>query len=553
MKREMSRPALPIEGPTRHGFLTRDGVELVADIWKPAGSGRYPVMLMRQPYGRRIASTIVLAHPAWYAAQGYVVVIQDVRGCGDSGGRFSVLSNEAEDGAETLAWAAELPFGTGQVATYGFSYQAMTQYLALAGARKAGTKLPDAMVPVMGGWNIETDWAYEGGAFRMALHQNWALQMAAEQARRAGDMDEYQDFLNAAEQGVHFGPRPAYAEILDRADGHIGHYGDWREGRAESFASIAPETALSADPLDIPALHVAGWLDFMFDGTLAAYRAFQARSAAPQRLIVGPWAHLPWGRHVGVDLGEAAGDGVDADIVAFLDHHLKGVEQEGPPCRLFDLGANCWRDLARFPEHYDHSLFLSSDGRAATTTTAGTLARAPDGEAQDFVVHDPWRPAPAVGLHWAFPGVYCDRRVADDRTDVAVYTTAPLEAELRLAGPVAAELHVGSDCPSHDLNCTLSVIRPDGTALTLTGGHLRVADSAAPGARLVAMRAVCATVPAGARLRLSIQMAAWPTFAINPGTGVRPEQAARGEAAVTTIDIRSGTASPSRLVLTRGD
>jgi len=548
MSHVASRPLLPIEGPVTQSLVTRDGTELVADIWRPAGPGRYPVMLMRQPYGRRIASTIVLAHPGWFAAHGYVVVIQDVRGCGDSGGRFAVLASDIEDGAETLAWAADLPGTTGQVATYGFSYQAMTQYLALAGARRAGSKRPDAMVPVMGGWNIGRDWVNEGGAFRMALHQNWALQIAAEQARRAGNIEDYQDFLNGAEQGVHYGPRPAHAALLDRADAYSSHYAQWRDGGDETYRAIAPERALAEDPLDVPVLHVGGWLDFMFDGTIAADRAFRARATAPRRLILGPWPHLPWGRNVGVDLGPEAGAGIDAEIVAFLDHHLKGIGADGPAYRLFDLEAKRWRDLDQLPETPDQSLYLASDGRAAASSTEGALTLAPEVEAHDFLVHDPWRPAPAVGVHWAFPGVYCDRRSADDRSDVAVYTSAPLSEELRLAGPVAAELFVACDRASHDLNCTLSVIRPDGSAMTLTGGHLRVADSAAPGPRHVAMRATCATLAPGTRLRLSIQAAAWPTFAVNPGTGARAEAATRAEALVTTLDIQSGAARPSRLI-----
>ena len=65
-------------------MTTPDGVRLDADVWRPDAPGRLPVLLMRQPYGRRIASTLVYAHPAWYAARGYIVAIQDVRGTGIS-------------------------------------------------------------------------------------------------------------------------------------------------------------------------------------------------------------------------------------------------------------------------------------------------------------------------------------------------------------------------------------------------------------------------------------------------------------------------------------
>ena len=46
-----------------------DGVELVSDHYYPPGSGPHPTLLMRQPYGRDIASTVTYAHPVWFAGQ----------------------------------------------------------------------------------------------------------------------------------------------------------------------------------------------------------------------------------------------------------------------------------------------------------------------------------------------------------------------------------------------------------------------------------------------------------------------------------------------------
>ena len=87
---------------------------------------------MRQPYGRDIASTVVYAHPVWFARHGYNVVIQDVRGRGDSEGDFYPFRHEGRDGAETIAWLRTRPESNGRVGMYGFSYQGMTQLLAAA-------------------------------------------------------------------------------------------------------------------------------------------------------------------------------------------------------------------------------------------------------------------------------------------------------------------------------------------------------------------------------------------------------------------------------------
>src|SRR5271155_231338 len=75
-----------------------DGVALVSDHYYPPesryGKGPWPTLLMRQPYGRDIASTVVYAHPVWFARQGFHVAIQDVRGRGDSEGEFYPFRNE---------------------------------------------------------------------------------------------------------------------------------------------------------------------------------------------------------------------------------------------------------------------------------------------------------------------------------------------------------------------------------------------------------------------------------------------------------------------------
>jgi putative CocE/NonD family hydrolase len=104
-----------------------DGVALVSDHYYPSsalhGDGPWPTLLMRQPYGRDIASTVVYAHPIWFARQGYHVVIQDVRGRGDSEGEFYAFRHEARDGAETIAWLRKHPACNGRIGMYGFSYQ----------------------------------------------------------------------------------------------------------------------------------------------------------------------------------------------------------------------------------------------------------------------------------------------------------------------------------------------------------------------------------------------------------------------------------------------
>ena len=154
-----------------------DGVTLYSDHYYPPGyslgGGVQPTLLMRQPYGRDIASTVVYAHPAWFARQGYNVVIQDVRGRGDSEGDFYPFRHEARDGAETIAWLRTRPESNGSIGMYGFSYQGMTQLLAAA-------EQPEGLVciaPAMTACDLYSGWFYQGGALRLSSTLGWGLQM----------------------------------------------------------------------------------------------------------------------------------------------------------------------------------------------------------------------------------------------------------------------------------------------------------------------------------------------------------------------------------------
>lgn len=535
---------LPVAAPRAFSMRARDGARLDADLWAPEAAGRFPVLLMRQPYGRRIASTLVYAHPAWYAAHGYLVVVQDVRGSGTSEGRFRLFADEEGDGAEAVAWAADLPGANGRVGTYGFSYQGQAQLLALAGGAR-----PGAVAPAMSGWDLRSDWAWEGGAWRLAPNLGWGLQMGWLRAVHAGDHPAAAE-LQAAARALPLAERHRTLPDVLRRHGGLTHYGEWlaHPDPGPCWDAVAPRSRLEGHALGVPGLHVGGWNDQMLIGTLDGHAAFAARRGAEQRLLVGPWTHSPWGRRVGaMDLGPDAASPVDRAQLAWFDRYLK--DQDGDAAAaitLFDVGARTWRAFAAWPETRALDLFPRSFGLAAATSTDGALHPAPGAAGGDTFVHDPWRPVPSLGGAAGSPPGIQDRAALDDRADVLCYTGEPLASPLFLCGRVRAVLHAEADQPSFDLSATLSTVAPDGRAWTLTHGYRRCD---APGELEVPMRAACATVPAGHALRLSVAGASFPAYAVNPGDG-RPASEFTAEAErVTTITLRHGGGAPSRLCL----
>lgn len=540
-----------VRSPESLSMRTRDGIRLDADVYRPEGPGDFPVLLMRQPYGRKIASTISYAHPHWYAAQGYLVVVQDVRGRGSSAGEFRLFADEAADGADSIAWAAALPGSTGAVGMYGFSYQGTDQLLAAA----AGAPALKALAPAMIGWDLRTDWAYENDAFCLAAGLGWATQIAAETAKRKGDAAAFQE-LHAASRAMAWNdPVPARPQVIEANRQHT-HYFDWLDNPADGpyWRAISPSTR--ADLLaesGPPMLFIGGWYDSHLPGTLAGYRAVAKAGKVPTRLEIGPWTHFPWGRKVGaLDFGPQAIGTIDQLQIRWFDRWLKGIDngvESEPPVRLFDLGTRSWRSFAAWPEQ-PRPFHLHSDGRAAIDERDGRLLPDPPvGEETDCLVHDPWRPVPTLGGPFGAPAGPLDRSGVDARPDVLTFTSAPLAASLTIAGAVCAELGLWSDAASFDVSCILSRVTPGGQAFPLAEGYRHLATTPDRNAVRIPMRASCVTLAPGDCFRLSIAAASFPAYPINPGTGASPTAAALIDRQIITLGLRFGTDGGSRLIL----
>lgn len=541
---------LPVQKETV-SMTTRDRIRLDADVYRPATEGEFPVLLMRQPYGRAIASTVVYAHPIWYAAQGYIVVIQDVRGRGTSEGEFRLFETEVADGEDTVNWAARLPGSTGQVGMYGFSYQGMTQLYAAA-AKPPALK---AIAPAMVGYDLFADWAYENGALCLQAGLGWALQLAAETARRRGEAAAYQKLYAAARNLPLNETLPARPQILSElAPDSFFH--DWLDHPQPDayWAGLKPQLAA----VKLPMLHVGGWFDPYLRGDVRLFQAMQGR--APQHFWVGPWGHIPWGRIAGDrDFGPAAASPIDRLQIRWFNHFLKGEETgllaEAPVC-LFEMGTNRWRQFAAWPRGKKATFYLSSSGLAGMREDDGQLVESNSltEPVTDVIVHDPWRPVPSLGGHAGIPAGSFERSLIDNRSDVLTYTTPTLNSDLHVVGEVVAEIHYAVDAPSFDLCAILSEVDALGQVYNLTQGYGRFESAETnltlPQTCRLVLQPTCFCIPAGNALRLSLSAACFPAYAVNPGTGATAGASRLIESQIITLAIASGGKHDSKIQLT---
>jgi putative CocE/NonD family hydrolase len=529
-------------------MLTHDRVRLDATVYRPDTDGTFPVLLMRQPYGRAIASTVVYAHPTWYAAQGYIVVIQDVRGRGTSEGEFQLFVNEIADGYDTVIWAGALPGSNGAVGMYGFSYQGMTQLYAAAD-RPAPLK---TLCPAMIAFDLYQDWAYEGGAFCLQANLAWGIQLEAETARLAGNEAAHQALMAAA-KNLPLGDRiPARPEILQTL-APDSFYHQWLDHPepGEFWDKLSPKTYLQA--VDLPMLHIGGWSDIYLRGTLQLYTEMAARSQHRQQLLVGAWAHLPWGRKVGAtDFGATATSPCDRLQLRWFDHFLKGKDSgllTEPPVQLFEIGSNRWRSLPTWSAQPSTPFYLGSTGLANLDDRAGTLDLNLGQAGWDTIVHDPWRPVPALGGHAVYPSGMQERSSLDCRTDILTYTSAVLEADLHLAGEITAMIYCTADTSGFDLCAVLSEVNANGQVHNLSQGYVSVRSGQSTHPITVKLQPICACIQAGKALRLSLSAACFPAYPVNSGLGLLPGETRLVDQQIITVTVESGGDRPSHLLL----
>ncbi len=539
-----------------------DGVVLYSDHYAPINaSGPLPTILMRQPYGRDIASTVVYAHPAWFARQGYNVVIQDVRGRGDSGGQFYPFLHEKQDGAETIAWLRTLPESNGKVGMYGFSYQGMTQLLAAA-AQPEGLL---CISPAMAATDLFHGWFYNNGALRLASSLGWGLQMLKEDARRLNLREASERLERAwANLSAQFLETPYSAHPAIKANALSKYVVDWIEHNASGEFWSRMDLSTSLDQITIPALHVSGWYDTYLNGTIAGFRALTEQAGTEhardnQYLLAGPWVHIPWGNRIGTqNFGPEALLDTDELLLRWFNHWLKdsGEFSAEPKIKHFALNKNKWHTAATWPTESALNLYLHSEGRANSSKGNGAMtAEAPTKDKpSDLLSVDPEVPVIAPGGIASASGCF-NQAAAQQGNNVLVYTSNPFDKALHIFGTPRVTLHASTSAPHADLVAKLTCVRPNGDADFICIGIARSSflfEHYAPDTRHIwrfDLEPTSWVFQPGERLRLEVSGNSYPLFDRNPHTAVKPSHADSWNWKRSTHILHHSAESPSTLHL----
>jgi len=518
----------------------RDGTVLVSDHYFPPGDAPAPTLLVRQPYGRAVATTVVYAQPTWFAANGYNVVVQDVRGRGDSTGDFHPFVHEGRDGAATIDWLAKRPECIGRIGMYGFSYQGLTQLLAAA-EQPAALR---CITPAQTAGDLFHGWFHHHGAFRLASGMGWAAQMLKTDARRKR-LRAASDALESAWQnlGALYASTPYGSAPALTARG-LPRYGrDWMHHREPGPFWARQDITGREHRINVPALHVWGWFDTYLHGSELLYRALCEKASPEARdsqyLVAGPWTHIPWSRFAGeVDHGPEAALDTDALLLRWFNHWLKdsGEFSEEPRINAFALGENRWHSLGQWPPSAAVdalTLHLGSNGRANSSKGDGVLLSAPPeaGAPRDTFAHEPEVPVAGPGPGGA-AGCFNQART-DSLNNVLVYTGPVLAERVHVCGVPRVRLHATSRLAHADLFVKLVRVLPDGRALNVCHGIarsswlFRATGFEADAVMLwdFPLEPTSCVFSPGERIRITVSGSAFPLYDRNPGSDVPPQSA----------------------------
>ena len=487
----------------------RDGVRLATDIYRPKADEKVPIIFSRTPYnfnswgdGKERTRTMERAYEA--LKHGYAYVVQNERGRYFSEGEWDILGVPLTDGYDAFSWMAEQEWSNGKIGTLGCSSTAEWQMAVAALDHPSHA----AMVPqgygagvgVVGSYFEQGNW-YRGGAEQLLFHA-WLYGVEQDKFKPripAGatqeDLIRISRFYDLAPENPPVNWKEAFSylplkdvlknvkakkEIFDKMIVRKPNDPEWFEG------------GLYHDTMDfgIPSFWFVSWYDVSVAPNLALFNYVRENGADAftkenQYLVIAPTLHCGYTRATeNTIVGErSVGDArlnYDEQIYSWFDLHLKGeandFKEKTPRVQYYTMGKNIWQASESWPPKNAKlkTFYLNSEGNANTRFGDGKLTPYPDqrGKRSDSFDYDPMNPVTSYGggvccTGNAVQGGAFDQREMEEREDILVYTSDPLEEGIEMSGFIESVLYLSSDVKDTDLTIKIIDVLPDGTAYNL--------------------------------------------------------------------------------------
>jgi len=463
----------------------RDGVKLFTSIYVPRDSTeKHPILIERTPYncapyGANEYRDFWSGYKRFFLHEGYIMVIQDVRGRWMSEGKFVDVRpfikdkkpgdiDESTDAYDAIDWLVKNIAGNnGKVGVFGTSYPGFYAGMAAASGHPA-LKAVSPQAPV-------TDW-FEGDDF----HHNGAFfYMDAFDFYVGGGFgrphpvpvskeDPMPDVYNSKDNYQFYMQQGADKNLLPLAGDSIAFFKELYQHPNKDVWWQARNARVAQYNIK-PAILVVGGLFDAEDcfGAWNFYKAIRKQSPSTNaKLVMGPWYHEEWSSTDGTHLGNIY-YGTNTSItyqneiiVPFFNYYLKGKNDPSiAGATIFFTGENHWRQFDSWPsgEIREEKIYLSDKNELSTNIPG-------DESGFDEYTSDPAHPVPyteAVHFNRTRDYMTDDQRFASRRPDVLTYRTPVLQEDFTLAGPVVADLKTSISTSDADFVVKVIDVFPD--------------------------------------------------------------------------------------------
>jgi len=499
----------------------RDGVKLATDVHLPSGDGPWPAILVMTPYNKNG----VAAFAAETGKRGYALVAQDFRGrFASEGDDYPVFLHcgwgDHQDGYDTVEWIASQKWSNGKVGGWGISAPGIALNMT---APSRPPHLTCCYVGVAFS-NMYTQAAYQGGAFRKGLLEDWLTQSKFT------------------------------ARNLELFRAHSNYDDFWKALNPESVAG----------QVNVPTMFLGGWYDIFAAGTIDSFVTINQQGGEGARgkcrLVMEPYGHGRCNDLVFPNAGHPKA----ADMWNWFDIWLKndgrGIE-EIPAVQYFVMGdptdpntyGNKWKTADDWPAPAKVvPVYLHTDNRLrlrASEELFGSLS----------YKYDPKDPVPTIGgANLTGTKGPMDQRAIEGRSDVLVFNSPEFDRYIEFTGPVKVKVWASSTAPDTDFTAKLCDVYPDGRSMIVLDGILRaghrnsmeVSEPMEPGKIYeleIDLWSTSLVVGPGHRIRIAISSSNSPRFEPNPNTGNIPGVDDKTEIATNTIYMNAH--HPSHVLL----
>ncbi|NAS30992.1 CocE/NonD family hydrolase [Flavobacteriaceae bacterium R38] len=513
-------------------FKLSDGTVLAHDLYLPKGKTKFPSILIRTPYSKSGVSIFA----SYFAKNGFAVLVQDVRGKGESKGVFIPFMNEKKDGQETLDWVSKQSWCDGKIGLWGSSYLGYCA-LSLADINHPALK----SIFNLSGWIDGSKVNYPGGAFHQMLIIPWLLSdgQTSTLSEKGADLDEM------------FAHTPLKEAI---------------PGSGETFkteeGTIIPITNLNSEfvykNVKIPIFHMIGWSDFTIQATIDAYASIQQKSDIEQYFTLGPWYHnqiyddynmvgdykLPENGNFNIDTFLSL-------VTNWFKHTLLGESSDfntNDKIKYYVLFSNEWKYTRQWPpNHTPVSVYLQKKNSLS-------FSRSNDQNSKNTFVFDPKNPVPTLGganFHLFTDKIGIKNQAAiEARDDVLLFTTSSFKETKTVAGNIAVELHIETEGKGTDFTAKLTLVDKTGISRNIVDGIKRIEPHQLKNnvkKITIELGDVAFKIAEGEKLRLQISSSNYPKFNRNPNTGIDPLDAI--EFIPVKQTIHHSKKYPSRIII----